>query len=81
MVHRTIGGSVITTEYALTVHPPAYLSPLDQEAGKLHALNIQSGESVGSVSVGSVSRFATPAAYGRNLYVPTMSGVTVVATS
>lgn len=54
---------------------------LDQEAGKLHALNIQSGESVGSVSVGSVSRFATPAAYGRNLYVPTMSGVTVVATS
>jgi hypothetical protein len=33
------------------------------------------------VSVGAVTRFATPAIFGRNVYVPTTTGLTVVATS
>jgi hypothetical protein len=54
---------------------------LDTSSGVLHSLNIRSGVSAAHVSVGGVSRFATPAAYGRNLYLPTVSGVKVVATS
>jgi hypothetical protein len=54
---------------------------LDTAAGRLHGLDRASGADRGSVSVGGVSRFATPAAYGRLLYVPTLSGIEVVATS
>jgi hypothetical protein len=53
----------------------------DNAAGELHGLDPATGKSLASVRVGSVTRFATAAAYGRNLYVPTMSGVRVVATS
>jgi hypothetical protein len=54
---------------------------LDPGAGQLHSLDTLTGADRGSVSVGAVSRFATPAAYGRNLYVPTLSGLTIVTTS
>jgi hypothetical protein len=54
---------------------------LDPGAGVLHALNPSTGADEGSASVGSVSRFATPAAYGTLLYVPTLRGIKVVATS
>jgi outer membrane protein assembly factor BamB len=54
---------------------------LDTGAGRLYALNPTTGATVNSVSVGSVSRFATPAIYGRDLQIPTLSGVTVVRTS
>ena len=53
----------------------------DNAAGELHALDPSTGTSIAAVRVGSITRFATPAAYGRNLYVPTMAGVQVVATS
>jgi hypothetical protein len=33
------------------------------------------------VSVGSTSRFATPAIYGYRMFVPTLAGLTVVGTS
>jgi hypothetical protein len=54
---------------------------LDTGAGVLHALNQSTGADTGSVSIGPVTRFATPAIYGRNVYVPTTKDVTVVATS
>jgi outer membrane protein assembly factor BamB len=54
---------------------------LDTGAGELHALDPATGRSTASVSVGRVTRFATPALYGRLVFVPTVSGVTVVATS
>ncbi len=54
---------------------------LDVGAGRLHSLDPMTGAERGSVPVGAVSRFATPAAYGRTLYVPTMSGLTIVTTS
>jgi hypothetical protein len=47
----------------------------------LHALGIAAGHDLGSIAVGAVSRFATPAIYGPEVFVPTLSGVTVVATS
>ncbi len=54
---------------------------LDTGAGVLHALDKSSGSSVAAVSVGAVSRFATPAVYGSRLFVPTLSGLAVVTTS
>jgi hypothetical protein len=54
---------------------------LDPGAGVLHALSTSTGADEGSATVGSVSRFATPAAYGTLLYIPTLSGIKVVATS
>jgi hypothetical protein len=54
---------------------------LDTGSGQLHALDPASGADRGSVSVGAVTRFATPAAYARNLYVPTLTGLTIVSTS
>jgi outer membrane protein assembly factor BamB len=54
---------------------------LDAGGGQLHALDPGTGASKASVSVGTTSRFATPALYGRNVYVPTLSGLTVVRTS
>jgi hypothetical protein len=54
---------------------------LDVGAGVLHGLDLSSGKSVGTVSTGAVSRFATPAIYGRTLLVGTMSGLDVISTS
>lgn len=52
---------------------------LDTDNGVLHALGIARGRDLGSIAVGAVSRFATPAIYGPKLFVPTLSGLTVVA--
>jgi hypothetical protein len=54
---------------------------LDQNGGVLHALNPDTGNSVAHISVGATSRFATPAIYGRNVYVGTLTGLTIVRTS
>ena len=54
---------------------------LDPGAGRLYALNPSTGGVVNSVDVGVTSRFATPAIYGYRMFVPTLSGVTVVGTS
>ena len=54
---------------------------LDQDAGVLHALDPATGSSRAQVIVGVTSRFATPALYGRDVLVPTLTGVTIVATS
>lgn len=54
---------------------------LDPGAGVLHALGLAHGLDRGSIQVGATSRFATPAIYGPDLIVPTVSGITVVATS
>jgi outer membrane protein assembly factor BamB len=54
---------------------------LDQQAGVLHALDPKTGERLDEVDVGVTSRFATPAIYGKYVLVPTLTGLTVVATS
>lgn len=54
---------------------------LDTGAGVLHGLNPGTGASVEHVSVGSVSRFATPALYGSLVLVGTLSGLVIVTTS
>jgi outer membrane protein assembly factor BamB len=54
---------------------------LDPNGGVLHALDIGTGTSRAQVTVGKTSRFATPAISGSTLIVPTLTGVTVVATS
>jgi hypothetical protein len=54
---------------------------LDQNAGVLHALDPKTGVSKHSVSVGTTSRFATPALYGKHVLVPTLTGLTMVSVS
>ncbi len=54
---------------------------LDQDAGVLHALDPKTGVRLEQVDVGATSRFATPALYGKYVLVPTLAGLTVVATS
>jgi outer membrane protein assembly factor BamB len=54
---------------------------LDQDAGVLHALDPGTGSSQEQVPVGTTSRFATPAITGRDVLVPTLTGLTVVRTS
>ena len=51
---------------------------LDQGAGVLHALDPATGASTASVTVGQVSRFASPAISGDRLIVPTLAGFVVV---
>jgi hypothetical protein len=51
---------------------------LDTAAGVLHALDPSTGTSLASVTVGSVTRFATPTLYGHLVYVGTTSGYVVV---
>ena len=51
---------------------------LDPGAGVLHALGKGGGRGHAAVSVGSVSRFATPALSGRRILVGTLSGLTVL---
>jgi hypothetical protein len=48
---------------------------LDTGAGVLHMLNPTSGADLGSVAVGAVTRFATPALYGNAVFVGTKSGI------
>ncbi|HEV7193038.1 MAG TPA: PQQ-binding-like beta-propeller repeat protein [Jatrophihabitantaceae bacterium] len=54
---------------------------LDTHAGVLYGLDPKTGASLGSVSVGAVSRFATPALSGKYALVPTLGGYSIVATS
>ena len=54
---------------------------LDVGAGVLRAYWPYVGTLRQSIAVGAVSRFATPALYGPNVVVPTLSGITVVSTS
>ena len=51
---------------------------LDPKDGVLHALDPATGKSVAKVTVGTTSRFATPAISGPNLLVPTLTGLTIV---
>jgi outer membrane protein assembly factor BamB len=53
---------------------------LDTDGGVLHALDPSTGSSLGAVSVGAVTRFATPAIFGRTMYVGTRAGLSVVTT-
>jgi hypothetical protein len=52
---------------------------LDTGTGILHALGKAGGRSRAAVSVGAVSRFATPALSGRRIFVGTLSGLTIVS--
>jgi outer membrane protein assembly factor BamB len=54
---------------------------LQPDAGVLHALDPATGGTVSRTPVGVTSRFATPALSGRDVIVPTMTGITVVRTS
>jgi PQQ-like domain len=54
---------------------------LNPGAGVLHGLNPANGASVGSVNVGQVSRFATPALYGNKVLIGTLSGLVIVTSS
>ena len=54
---------------------------IDATNGVLHALSLSTGKTTQSVTVGATSRFATVAEYGRFVYVPTLTGLTVVRTS
>ena len=54
---------------------------LDTAGGVLHALSLTSGKTTQSIKVGTTSRFATVAEYGRRVFVPTLTGLTVVRTS
>jgi hypothetical protein len=52
---------------------------LDQDHGLLVELDLRTGNRRGAVSVGTVTRFATPAPVGRFVYVGTTSAVVAVA--
>jgi hypothetical protein len=54
---------------------------LDTKAGVLHGLDPATGKSRSQVDVGVANRFATPALYGADVIVPTLSGIAVVRTS
>jgi outer membrane protein assembly factor BamB len=54
---------------------------IDANAGVLHALSPKTGQSLKQVGVGATSRFATPALYAHRVYVPTLTGLTVVRVS
>jgi hypothetical protein len=51
---------------------------LDTGAGTLHALGPWGGVNKASVSVGSVTRFATPALSGNRVLIGTLSGLSIV---
>jgi hypothetical protein len=48
------------------------------QGGTLYGLDAATGTQRASIAVGDASRFATPAASGKALFVPTNSGVTAV---
>jgi hypothetical protein len=51
---------------------------VDQGAGALVALDPVTGRQRERVSVGAVSRFATPAISGSRLYLPTLAGIAII---
>lgn len=51
---------------------------LDQDAGRLHALDPATGRSTLEVAVGEVSRFAAPALHGNRVLVPTLAGLVTI---
>jgi hypothetical protein len=51
---------------------------LDTGSGQLHVLGLYHGVAHGSVSVGSVTRFATPALSGHRILIGTYAGLTIV---
>ncbi len=51
---------------------------LDPGNGVLHGFDLHSGASRASVSVGTTSRFATPALSGRRILVGTLAGLTIL---
>jgi len=55
--------------------------PGQQAAGVLHALDPATGRTLEQVPVGQANRFATPAIYGNQVLVPTLTGVVYVRTS
>jgi PQQ-like domain len=57
------------------------LYSVSPEAGVLSALDPATGTVRERVSIGATSRFATPAISGSRLYVPTLTGVTIVDTA
>lgn len=54
---------------------------LAPDSGVLHAIDPATGKTRQSVRVGETSRFATPAIHGRDVLVPTLSGLAIVRTS
>jgi hypothetical protein len=54
---------------------------LDQDSGELVEVNVDNGNIVTRIDVGSVSRFATPAPVGPRVYVGTLNGVVAVSGS
>jgi outer membrane protein assembly factor BamB len=54
---------------------------LDPSGGRLYSLNPVNGATVTSISVGTTSRFATPALYGHHVIIGTLTGVVVVGFS
>jgi len=54
---------------------------LDYTAGVLHALDPATGRTLEQVPVGQANRFATPAIYGNQVLVPTLTGVVYVRAS
>lgn len=54
---------------------------LDTGGGVLYSLATGTGQTLTQVDVGATSRFATPALRGRDVLVPTLTGLTVVRTS
>jgi len=51
---------------------------LDPSGGTLYAASPSTGKATAHVSVGTTTRFATPALYGDRVIVPTEAGVTIV---
>jgi hypothetical protein len=54
---------------------------LSPSSGVLAALDPRDGATSSTVQVGETSRFATPALYGRDVLVPTLTGLVIVRTS
>jgi outer membrane protein assembly factor BamB len=54
---------------------------MDTNAGILHALDPSTGRSLAQAESGVANRFATPALHGREVIVPTLSGISVLRTS
>jgi hypothetical protein len=54
---------------------------LDAHGGVLNGLDPATGASLASIQVGETNRFATPALYGSDVIVPTLTGVVAVRTS
>jgi outer membrane protein assembly factor BamB len=49
--------------------------------GVMHALNMNSGQLVASLNVGSANRFVTPTIYGTSIFIGTDTGITAIKVS